>query len=79
MEKIIGMFPGQGSQSVGMGKELSSANTIAREVFDRADQALGFELSNLCFEGPSEELLLTENAQPAILTTSYAAFLASGA
>ena len=68
------LFPGQGSQSVGMGKALYEASPAARAVFDEADAALGFPLSRLCFEGPEEELKLTANTQPAILTHSVAAF-----
>lgn len=67
------LFPGQGSQKVGMGKALAEARPEARAVFAEADQALGFALSKLCFEGPIDELTLTANAQPAILTTSVAA------
>ena len=68
------LFPGQGSQAVGMGKALCGASPAARKVFDAADEALGFPLSRLCFEGPEEELRLTVNTQPAILTHSIAAF-----
>jgi [acyl-carrier-protein] S-malonyltransferase len=67
------VFPGQGSQSPGMGKDLYENFTSAREVFDEADAALSFPLSNLCFEGPAEQLTLTENTQPAVLTASIAA------
>jgi len=67
------VFPGQGSQAVGMGKDLSANHPEASEVFQKADQALGFALSKLCFEGPEEELKLTSNTQPALLTTSLAA------
>jgi [acyl-carrier-protein] S-malonyltransferase len=67
------IFPGQGSQRVGMGKALAEAYPVCREVFDEADRVLGEPLSTLCFEGPEERLLLTENAQPAILTVSVAA------
>ena len=67
------LFPGQGSQSVGMGKELAEKFPIARQTFDEADSALGYKLSQLCFEGPEEQLRLTENTQPAILTVSVAA------
>jgi [acyl-carrier-protein] S-malonyltransferase len=67
------LFPGQGSQSVGMGKALCEASAAARAVFDAADAALGFPISRLCFEGPEEELRLTANTQPAILTHSIAA------
>ena len=68
------LFPGQGSQVVGMGKELAEKHAIAKQVFREADDALGFKLSQLCFEGPEDELRLTENTQPAILTTSIAAW-----
>lgn len=71
---IACIFPGQGSQYAGMGRELAEAYPEARRVFDEADSALGFSISRLCFEGPAEELQLTENTQPAILTTSVAAF-----
>ncbi|MCK5808171.1 ACP S-malonyltransferase [bacterium] len=71
MTKMI-LFPGQGSQSVGMGKDLYENSDIARAIFDEADEALGFKISKICFEGPEEELLLTKNTQPAILTVSYA-------
>lgn len=67
------LFPGQGSQKVGMGKALHDASPLARAVFEEADSALGFSLSKLCFEGPEPELTLTANAQPAILATSIAA------
>ena len=68
------LFPGQGSQSVGMGKSLYDASPAARAVFDAADAALGFPISRLCFDGPEVELKLTANTQPAILTHSIAAF-----
>src|SRR5580693_9264501 len=71
--KIAFLFPGQGSQVVGMGKELSDNHEVARRTFDEADEALGYKLSQLCFEGPEEKLKLTEITQPAILTTSVAA------
>jgi len=66
------LFPGQGSQEVGMGHDVYEASAVARAVFDAADAALGFPLSKLCFEGPEEELLRTEIQQPAILTTGVA-------
>lgn len=69
-------FPGQGTQQVGMGKELYGSSAAAREVWERADAALGFSLKNLCFEGPEAELTLTQFAQPAIVTTSIAALSA---
>lgn len=73
---IAWLFPGQGTQQVGMGKELFESSSAAREVWQRADAALGFSLSKLCFEGPETELTLTQNAQPAIVTTSVAALAA---
>ena len=73
---IAYVFPGQGSQSPGMGKELADKFPAARQVFEEADDALGFALSQLCFNGPTEALQLTENTQPAILTTSVAAWRA---
>jgi len=68
------MFPGQGSQQVGMGRELASLYPVARETFDEADAALCYKLSQLCFEGPEDQLKLTEITQPAILTASVAAW-----
>src|SRR5512146_1971970 len=68
------IFPGQGSQAVGMGKELAALYPVARQTFDEADAALGFKLSQLCFAGPEDRLKLTENTQPAILTVSVAAW-----
>ncbi|MCG6860425.1 MAG: ACP S-malonyltransferase [Chromatiaceae bacterium] len=72
MASILAMFPGQGSQYVGMGKELCDQYDVARRTFSEADEALGFALSDLCFDGPESELRLTANQQPAILTTSVA-------
>jgi [acyl-carrier-protein] S-malonyltransferase len=69
---IACVFPGQGAQKVGMGKELAAAFPVCRETFAEADEALGESLSRLCFEGPEERLLLTENTQPAILAASIA-------
>ncbi|WP_417454168.1 ACP S-malonyltransferase [Kiloniella sp.] len=66
------VFPGQGSQAVGMGKELAEAFPVAREVFEEVDEALGQKLSALMFEGPIDELTLTENAQPALMAVSTA-------
>lgn len=71
---IAFLFPGQGSQAVGMGKELADLHPIAKQTFDEADAALGYKLSQLCFEGPEEQLRLTEITQPAILTASVAAW-----
>lgn len=79
MGKIAFLFSGQGSQYVGMGKELYDNNTAARTIFDQADQELGYSLSELCFNGPKEELDKTENTQPAILTVSIAAYKALAA
>ncbi len=76
MSKLAFIFPGQGSQHPGMGRDLADNFSISKHVFDEADAALGFSLSNLCFNGPEEDLQLTANTQPAILTASVAAFLA---
>ncbi|MBZ5570325.1 MAG: ACP S-malonyltransferase [Acidobacteriia bacterium] len=71
---IAFLFPGQGSQAVGMGKDLTEKHSTARQTFDEADEALGYKLSEACFEGPEDKLRLTEITQPAILTTSVAAW-----
>ena len=73
MSKTAFLFPGQGSQSVGMGRDLASSFPIARRTFEEANDALGFDLANLCFHGPEEQLRLTEFTQPAIFTVSVAA------
>ena len=83
MSNIVGtsgvayVFPGQGSQEVGMGRDLYESSRAARAVFDEADSALGFPLSRLCFHGPEEELRQTANAQPAIMTMSIACLRAT--
>jgi [acyl-carrier-protein] S-malonyltransferase len=73
---IAFIFPGQGAQAPGMGRDLAENSHAARLVFEEADKALGFAISELCFNGPAEKLQLTENTQPAILTTSIAALRA---
>lgn len=73
MSKTAFIFPGQGSQYPGMGRELAGNFPVARQTFEEADDALGSRLSRLCFEGPEDELKLTANTQPAILTASVAA------
>src|SRR4029077_4993672 len=71
---IAFLFPGQGSQSVGMGKDLAERFPVARQTFDEADEALGYKLSEVCFAGPEDRLRMTEVTQPAILATSVAAW-----
>jgi len=73
MSKVAFIFPGQGSQAAGMGKDLAEKYPVARQTFEEADEALGYKLSQLCFEGPEDQLRLTEITQPAILTASVAA------
>ena len=75
--KIAYVFPGQGSQAVGMGFELYTTYPSAKRVFDEADEILGFTLSRLCFDGPEEVLTETINVQPAVLTVSIAELRAS--
>jgi len=75
--KVAFVFPGQGAQSVGMGRDLYSSYSAAKEVFDEADAAIGFPISRLCFEGPEEELIKTNNVQPAVLVTSLACLRAA--
>lgn len=78
LARIAYVFPGQGSQAVGMGHEVYLSSREAREVFEEADDALGFAISRLCFEGPADRLRETINSQPAILTVSIACLRAAG-
>jgi [acyl-carrier-protein] S-malonyltransferase len=78
-ENIIALlFPGQGSQAVGMGRELAEKYPVARQTFEEADEVLGYKLSSVCFDGPEDQLRLTEITQPAILTASIAALRVLG-
>jgi [acyl-carrier-protein] S-malonyltransferase len=78
MSRLAFLFPGQGSQGVGMGKDFYDFSSQAQEIFLRADETLGFKISKLCFEGPEEELKLTKNTQPALLIVSYIAYILLG-
>jgi len=78
MSRMAFLFPGQGSQGVGMGKDFYDFSSQAQEIFLRADETLGFKISKLCFEGPEEELKLTQNTQPALLTVSFIAYVLLG-
>ena len=73
---VAWLFPGQGTQHVGMGSSVHAASAAAREIFERADAALGWSITKLCFEGPEGQLTLTANAQPAIVTASIATLAA---
>jgi len=77
MQKVAYVFPGQGSQTVGMGKDLYDNFAAVRDIFKQANEVLGFAISEMCFEGPSEELKQTINTQPALLTASYSCLLAT--
>ena len=70
MNKLAFVFPGQGAQTVGMGKDLFDQYDVAKRLFAEADEALGYSIKDMCFEGPADDLKLTANTQPAILTVS---------
>lgn len=72
MGKVAFIFPGQGAQRVGMGKDFYENFIVSRKVYNEANEILGMDIKRVCFEGPDEELVKTENTQPAILTTSIA-------
>jgi len=78
LSRMAFLFPGQGSQGVGMGKDFYDFSSQAQEIFLRADETLGFKISKLCFEGPEEELKLTKNTQPALLIVSFVAYVLLG-
>lgn len=74
MSQMAFLFPGQGSQTVGMGKDFYESSSLAREIFSRADESLGYSITDLCLEGPEDDLKLTQNTQPALLTVSTIAY-----
>ena len=78
MSRVAFLFTGQGSQVAGMGRDFHDSSSQAQEIFARADDALGYKISKLCFEGPEEELKLTQNTQPALLAVSYVAYVLLG-